>query len=149
MHSAPQPLRSDYRERCTRKWRRSRQAPGERARSDAASAARPAGARKSINYSPLIGSAQLTKCSENGAVAPSSWTPEESEIESSEHQDNADVRCEPFPESVSKECEIHTDDHNYHCCHVKRDSELSTHSSLHGLYCKGTNEFPENDLYFG
>ena len=80
----------------------------------------------------------------SGAVAPYSWTPEESKIESCEHQNNANVRCQPFPESVSKEREIHTDYDNYHCHYEKRDSELSAYSSLHGRYCKGANEFPES-----
>jgi len=75
--------------------------------------------------------------------------PEESEIESCEDQDNANVRCQAFPESVSEEREIHTDYDGYHCQHVKRDSDLSAHSSLHGLNCKGRNEFPENRLCFG
>jgi hypothetical protein len=34
-----------------------------------------------------------------GAVAAFSWTPQESEVESQEHQDNADIHCQPFPES--------------------------------------------------
>src|SRR5450631_4263549 len=41
---ALQPLRSNYREQCSCKWRRSRQALCERARSDAVLAPRPAGA---------------------------------------------------------------------------------------------------------
>ena len=53
-----------------------------------------------------------------------------------------------FPESVSKEREIHTDYDNYHCHYEKRDSELSAYSSLHGRYCKGANEFPESRLCF-
>jgi hypothetical protein len=32
--------------------------------------------------------------------------PEESQVESSEHQDNANIRYQPFPESVSEEREI-------------------------------------------
>jgi hypothetical protein len=84
-----------------------------------------------------------------GTVALRSWTPEESQIESCEHQDNANVRRQSFPESVSEEREIHTDDDNYHCHHEKRDRELSAHCSLHGLYFKATNEFPENGLCFG
>jgi hypothetical protein len=65
-----------------------------------------------------------------GAIAPCSWTPEESQVESSEHQDNANIHCQPFPESVSEEHEIYTD---YDGCHrhpVKHDSYLSAHFSL-------------------
>jgi hypothetical protein len=35
-----------------------------------------------------------------------SWMPEESQVESCEHQDNANIRYQPFPESVSEEREI-------------------------------------------
>jgi hypothetical protein len=40
---------------------------------------------------------------------------EESQIESREHQDNANVRYQPFPESVSEEREIQTDYDSNHC----------------------------------
>jgi hypothetical protein len=36
-------------------------------------------------------------------AAPSSSTPVESQVESSENQNNANVHCQPFPESVSDE----------------------------------------------
>jgi hypothetical protein len=52
-----------------------------------------------------------------GAIAPGSWTREESEVESCEHQDNANIHCQPFPESVSKEHDIYTD---YDGCHRHR-----------------------------
>jgi hypothetical protein len=58
---------------------------------------------------------------------PCSWTPEESEVESYEHQDNANIHCQPFPESVSEEHEIYTDDDGYHRHHVKHVSYLSAH----------------------
>ncbi|MGH6878598.1 MAG: hypothetical protein ACREHV_14645, partial [Rhizomicrobium sp.] len=35
-----------------------------------------------------------------------SQTPEESQVESCEHQDNADIHYQPFPESVSEEHDI-------------------------------------------
>jgi hypothetical protein len=56
-------------------------------------------------------------------------TPEESEVEGREHQDNADIHCEPFPETVSEEREIDTDDDGYHRRHVKHDTCLSAHFS--------------------
>jgi aspartyl-tRNA(Asn)/glutamyl-tRNA(Gln) amidotransferase subunit A len=34
---------------------------------------------------------------EDVAGQPCSWTPEESEVESYEHQDNANIHCQPFP----------------------------------------------------
>jgi hypothetical protein len=43
------------------------------------------------------------------AIAPCSWAPEESQVESCEHQDDANIRCQSFPESVSEEREIYTD----------------------------------------
>jgi hypothetical protein len=63
------------------------------------------------------------------AIATFSWAPEESQVESYEHQDNADIRHQPFPESVSEELEIYTHYDRYHRHHVKRDSYLSAHSS--------------------
>jgi len=56
-----------------------------------------------------------------------SWTPDESEVESREHQDNADIHDQPFPESAFEEHEIYTD---YDGCHrqpVKHDSFPSAH----------------------
>jgi hypothetical protein len=82
-------------------------------------------------------------------VAPCSWTPEESQVESCEHQDNANIHCQPFPESVSEEREIHTDYDGCHCHHVKRDSDLPAHFSSHGLYRKGRGECPEGRPCFG
>src|SRR5579863_10584331 len=80
-----------------------------------------------------------------GVVAPCSWTPEESQVESCEHQDNANIHCQPFPESVSEEREIHTDDYGGHCHHVKRDGDLLAHFRLHGHYLKeGTNFWKTN-----
>jgi hypothetical protein len=53
-----------------------------------------------------------------GAIAPCSWMPEESQVESSKHQDNANIHRQPFPESVSQEHEIDTDDDGYHRHHA-------------------------------
>jgi hypothetical protein len=61
------------------------------------------------------------------ATAPCSWTPEESQVESCEHQDNANIRYQPFPESVAEEREIYTD---YDGCYhhpVKHDSYPAAH----------------------
>jgi hypothetical protein len=59
-----------------------------------------------------------------------SWTPEESQVENCEHQDNANIHYRPFPESVSEEHEIYTDYDGDHRHHVKHDSYLSAHFSL-------------------
>jgi hypothetical protein len=77
-----------------------------------------------------------TIAAKKGAVAPCSWAAEESQIESREHQDNANVRYQPLPESVSEERDIQTNYDGQHYHHVKRDSDRSAHFSLHGLYCK-------------
>jgi hypothetical protein len=61
------------------------------------------------------------------AIAPSLWTPEESQVESCEHQDNAYIHCQPFPKSVSEEREIYSDDDGYHRHSVKHYSYLSAH----------------------
>jgi hypothetical protein len=62
--------------------------------------------------------------------APCSWTPEESQIESSEHQDNANIYCQSFPESVSEERKIYSDYDGRHRHHVKHDNYLSAHFSM-------------------
>jgi hypothetical protein len=74
------------------------------------------------------------------AIAPCSWTPEESQIESCEHQDNTNVHCQPFPESVSEEYEIYTDYDGCYRHHVKHDS-LSAHFSLI-LASEDNHDFP-------
>jgi len=61
---------------------------------------------------------------------PCSWTPEESKVEGYEDQDNANIHCQPFPESVSEERDIYADYDGYHRHHVKHDSYLSTHFRL-------------------
>jgi len=55
----------------------------------------------------------------------SSIATEKSPVESREHQDNANIHCQPFPEVVSKESEIHTDYDGYHHHHVNHYSNLS------------------------
>src|SRR5580700_6967691 len=65
-----------------------------------------------------------------GAIAPCSWTPEESQVESCEHQDNANIHYQPFPESVSEEHEIYTDYDGRHRHHVEHHDYLSAHFSL-------------------
>jgi hypothetical protein len=60
-------------------------------------------------------------------IAPCSWTTEESEVESSEHQHNTNIHCQPFPESVSEEREIYSDYDGCHRHYVKQDSYLSVH----------------------
>src|ERR1019366_3201107 len=66
-----------------------------------------------------------------GAVAPCSWTPQESQVESCEHQDNANIHCQPFPESVSEEQEIYTDYDGCHRHRVKHDRYLCAHFRFH------------------
>jgi uncharacterized protein (DUF4415 family) len=48
--------------------------------------------------------------------------PEESEVEGGEDQDDANIRYQPFPESVSEEGEIYTDDDG---CHHHRVQQAS------------------------
>jgi len=56
-----------------------------------------------------------------------SWRPEEPHVESSEHQDNANIYYQPFPESVSEEREIYTNYNGYHRHRVKHFSCPSVH----------------------
>src|SRR5580704_5027197 len=55
-----------------------------------------------------------------------SCTPQESQVESCEHQDDANIHYQPFPESVSEEHQIYPDYDGYHRHHTKHDS-LSAH----------------------
>jgi len=66
---------------------------------------------------------------QKGVCRACSWTPEESQAESCEHQDNANIHCQPFPESVSEEHEIYTDYDGCHRHRVKHDRYLSAHFS--------------------
>jgi hypothetical protein len=79
---------------------------------------------------PLQGLIFLRLSPKVGAIGPGSWTPEESQVESCEHQDNANIHCQPFPESVSEEHEIYTDYDGCHRHHIKHDSYLSAHYRL-------------------
>jgi hypothetical protein len=64
------------------------------------------------------------------AVIPlRSWRHEESQVESSEYQDNANIHDQPFPESVSEEHEIYTDYNDCRRHHVKHYSYPSVHFS--------------------
>jgi hypothetical protein len=65
-----------------------------------------------------------------------SWAPEESQIESREHQDDANVSYQPLRESISEERDIQSNYDGDHCHQVKRDSNLSAHFNFHGLYYK-------------
>jgi hypothetical protein len=64
------------------------------------------------------------------AIAPSSWTPEESQTKSCEYQDDANIHGQPFPKSVSEEPEIYPDYDGCHRHHVKNYGDLSVHLSL-------------------
>jgi hypothetical protein len=57
------------------------------------------------------------------------WTPQESQIERREHQDDSDIHCQPFLESVSEEREIHTDYDGCHRRDAKYDGSLFAHFS--------------------
>ncbi|MGC2061237.1 MAG: hypothetical protein WA653_23455, partial [Candidatus Sulfotelmatobacter sp.] len=61
------------------------------------------------------------------AIAPRSWIPQESQVESCEYQDYSNIRYQPFPESVSEEREICTDYDGHHRHHVKHSTYLSAH----------------------
>jgi hypothetical protein len=56
-----------------------------------------------------------------------SWTLQKPEVERREYQDNSDVYCQPLPEVVPEEQDVHDDHDGYHREHVKRDSCLSSH----------------------
>jgi len=52
-------------------------------------------------------------------ASPCSETPQESEVEGCEHQDNSQVRRQPLPEAVFEEQQIDRDDHGHHQDHVQ------------------------------
>jgi hypothetical protein len=54
----------------------------------------------------------------------------ESQIETYEHQDNSDVRDQPFPELTLEDQEIYADDDGYQQHYVKADNYLSFHMTL-------------------
>jgi hypothetical protein len=56
-----------------------------------------------------------------------SWRHKESQVESSEHQDYANIHYQPLPESISEEHEIYTDYNGCHRHHVKHYSYPSVH----------------------
>jgi hypothetical protein len=63
-----------------------------------------------------------------------SWKHEESQVESSEHQDNANIHYQPLPEAVSEEDEIYTDYNSCHRQHVKHSNHPSVHFSTTSLH---------------
>ena len=81
--------------------------------------------------------------------SPCSWPLEESQVESCEHQDNANVHCQAFPESISEEREINTDDDGCHCQDVKRAGDVLAHFSLHDLFSTGKSKFRQNRIWPG
>jgi hypothetical protein len=56
-----------------------------------------------------------------------SMAAEKSVVEGAEDQDNADIRRQPLPESISEEHEIETDYDRDHCHEVKRERHLPVH----------------------
>jgi len=68
-------------------------------------------------------------------IASCSLTPEKSEVESSEHQDNADIHSQTFPESISEEHEIYADYDGCHRHYVKHDTYLSAHFRKYSAVC--------------
>jgi hypothetical protein len=61
-----------------------------------------------------------------------SWKPDESQVESCEHQDNANIRHQPSPELVSEEQDIDTDDDGGHRHHIKNNCDLFPHFTTFG-----------------
>jgi hypothetical protein len=57
--------------------------------------------------------------------------PEESQVESGEHQDDANVRYQPFPKAISEESKINTDDDGYHQHRVKHATCPTAHFRGH------------------
>jgi hypothetical protein len=108
-------------------------------------AAHGAGPVKSLYHRSFVGSECEVGCAQSqrkSAIAPCSWTPEESQVENCEHQDNANIHRQPFPESVSEEHEIYTDNDGCHRRHVKHDSYLSAHFSGIAILSSPSRDLP-------
>jgi hypothetical protein len=56
---------------------------------------------------------------------------EESQVESGEHQDNANIRDQPFQKSVPEEREIRTNDYGNHGHRIKHASYPAAHFRGH------------------
>ena len=67
----------------------------------------------------------LVACDTTGT--PTSWTPQESQVERGEHQHDSNIHNQPFQESVSEENKVYTDYDGYHRHHLKHNSYLSAH----------------------
>jgi hypothetical protein len=89
-----------------------------------------AGASREDRLLHLVNQLKCTLAAKGRYIAPCSWTAEESEVESSEHQDNANIHCQPFPESASEERDIYTDYDGCHRHRVKHSSYLSAHFNV-------------------
>ncbi|MGH8233264.1 MAG: hypothetical protein ACREPU_03575 [Rhodanobacteraceae bacterium] len=63
-------------------------------------------------------------------LAPRSWVPEKSEVESHKNQDDAEVDDQPFPKSMSEKHKIHADYNGCHRHHVNHHSYLSAHLGI-------------------
>jgi hypothetical protein len=63
-----------------------------------------------------------------------SWWHEESQVESSKHQDNANIHYQPLPEAVSEEDKIYTHYNSCHRQHVKHYNHPSVHFSTTSLF---------------
>jgi hypothetical protein len=61
--------------------------------------------------------------------ALSRLVPQEYEVESGEHHDDADIHNQSFQEVVSEECEICTDYDGYHHHGINHDERVSVHFS--------------------
>ena len=61
---------------------------------------------------------------EGRVIVRCSRTPEEQQVQKPEHQNDADVHRQPFPESVSQENEIDADDEGHHRRAVKGQGDL-------------------------
>jgi hypothetical protein len=64
---------------------------------------------------------------ERALSLPVQWTPQRCQGEGCEDQDDSNIHCQPFPEPVSEEHNIYTDDDGYHRDRVKHVSYLSAH----------------------
>ena len=67
---------------------------------------------------------------------PPSAAPKEEQVNGSEHDDDGDIRGQPFPKPVSEEQEVDADDDDHHRQYVKHGSDTTAH--LRSLLLRAT-----------
>ena len=68
-----------------------------------------------------------TRVEHGGAMPSCLYVTHEPDVERREHEDDADVRCQPLPDVAAEEQDIDADDDSCHRDHVEHARERSSH----------------------